>query len=149
MVPTRSQTKLLVITFSPGCEVCKAAQPGWDKLTQELRARGWRIAWVSRDPLDVTTGYCREKGIPLIEVYADPPFRTYAQLDLRAVPNTIIVSSDGVVEKVFPGNIDEAGVQRIFAYLGIKAPTKAGTVPERPLDAAAASQCCEIPAKDK
>jgi hypothetical protein len=88
-------------------------------VTQQLRNRGWRIAWISRDPVELTADYCRERQMPLTEVYADPPYRTYTQLSLKAVPNTVVVGTDGLVEKVWHGRIDQDAAQSVLAYFGI------------------------------
>lgn len=109
-------SKLLIITFSPGCPACQANQEGWMKLAKALEPKGVRMLWVSRDPIEVTQEYCLKHGIPLIDVLADPPFRTYAQLGLARVPNTVFVGPGGAVEKVWAGRLDQDGWNSVFAY---------------------------------
>jgi peroxiredoxin len=111
-------SKLLIITFSPGCPACQANQEGWANLASLLKAKGVRVLWVSRDPIELTREYCLKHGIPLIDAVADPPYRTYAQLGLARVPNTILVGPDGTVEKVWAGRLDQAGWNSMFAYFG-------------------------------
>ena len=111
-------SKLLIITFSPGCPACQANQEGWMKLAKALEPKGVRMLWVSRDPIEVTQEYCLKHGIPQIDVLADPPFRTYAQLGLARVPNTVLVGMDGTVEKVWAGRLDKPGWDAMFAYFG-------------------------------
>jgi peroxiredoxin len=111
-------SKLLIITFSPGCPACQANQEGWANLASLLKAKGVRVLWVSRDPIEVTREYCLKHGIPLIDAVADPPYRTYAQLGLARVPNTVSVGPDGTVEKVWAGRLDQAGWNSMFAYFG-------------------------------
>lgn len=111
-------SKLLIITFSPGCPACQANQEGWTNLASMLKSRGVRLLWVSRDPIEVTQEYCLEHGIPLMDVLADPPFHTYAQLGLARVPNTVLVDASGAVEKVWAGRLDQAGWDAMFAYFG-------------------------------
>ncbi len=110
-------SKLLIITFSPGCPACQANQGGWMKLASALEQKGVRVLWVSRDPIDVTREYCLKHGIRLIDAIADPPYRTYLQLGLARVPNTVLVSG-ATVEKVWPGRMDPAGWNAMFAYFG-------------------------------
>ena len=110
-------SKLLIITFSPGCPACRANQEGWTNLASLLKAKGVRVLWVSRDRIDVTREYCLKHGIPLIDVVADPPYRTYLQLGLARVPNTMLVSG-GTVEKVWAGRMDPAGWNSMFADFG-------------------------------
>jgi peroxiredoxin len=111
-------SKLLIITFSPGCPACQANQEGWTNLVSMIKAKGVRVLWVSRDPIEITREYCLKHGIPLADVVADPPYRTYAQLGLARVPNTLLVGANGTVEQVWAGRMDSAGWSSMFAYFG-------------------------------
>jgi hypothetical protein len=111
-------SRLLVITFSPGCPACQANQDGWMKLASTLGQKGVHVLWVSRDPIEITRDYCVKHGIPLSDVLADPPYRTFAQLGLARVPNTVLVGTDGRVEQVWAGRLDQAGWTTMFAYFG-------------------------------
>jgi peroxiredoxin len=111
-------SKLLIITFSPGCPACQANQDGWMKLASALEQKGVRVLWVSRDPIEITRDYCVNHGIPLSDSLADPPHRTFAQLGLARVPNTILVGAGGIVEKVWAGRLDQAGWNAMFSYFG-------------------------------
>jgi len=50
-------SKLLIITFSPGCPACQANQEGWMKLASTLEQKGVRVLWVSRDAIEITRSY--------------------------------------------------------------------------------------------
>lgn len=113
-----AESKLLIITFSPGCPACQANQEGWMKLAGALEQKGVRVLWLSRDPVEVTKDYCLKHGIRLSDVLADPPYRTYLQLGLARVPNTLLVRADGTVEQVWAGRVDQAGWNSVFAYFG-------------------------------
>jgi len=113
-----ADSKLLIITFSPGCPACQANQEGWMRLASTLEKKGVRVLWVSRDPSEVTREYCLKHGIPLAVTLADPPYRTFAQLGLARVPNTLLVGGEGRVEKVWVGRLDQAGWNTMFAYFG-------------------------------
>ncbi len=82
-------SKLLIITFSPGCPACQANQEGWMKLASALEQRGVRVLWISRDPIEITRDYCTKHGIRLSDALADPPYGTFVQLGLARVPNTL------------------------------------------------------------
>jgi peroxiredoxin len=116
-------SKLLIITFSPGCPACQANQEGWMKLASALEQKGIRVLWVSRDPIEITRDYCVKYGVPLSDVLADPPYRTFAQLGLARVPNTLLVGLDGRVEKVWAGRLDQAGWDTMFAFFGVRQET--------------------------
>jgi hypothetical protein len=111
-------SKLLIITFSPACPACQANQDAWMKLASTLGQKGVRVLWVSRDPIEITRDYCVKHGIPFSDVLADPPYRTFAQLGLARVPNTLLVGGEGRVEKVWAGRLDQAGWNTMFAYFG-------------------------------
>jgi peroxiredoxin len=111
-------SRLLIITFSPGCPACRANLAGWTKLASTVGQKGIRVVWVSRDPVDITRDYCANHGIPLQNALADPPYRTWLQLQLAAVPNTVLVGPAGRVEQVWRGQLNEAGWSSVFAYFG-------------------------------
>src|SRR5712691_9356678 len=111
-------SKLLIITFSPGCPACQANQDGWMRLANTLEQKGVRVLWVSRDPIEITRDYCLKHGIRLSDTLADPPSRTFAQLGLARVPNTVLVGAEGRVEKVWDGRLDQAGWNTMFTYFG-------------------------------
>src|SRR6266853_3336448 len=111
-------SKLLIITFSPECPACQANQDGWMRLASALERKSVRVLWVSRDPIEITRDYCVKHGIPLSDVLADPPYRTFAQLGLTRVPNTLLVGANGTVEKVWVGRLDQPGWNTMFSYFG-------------------------------
>ncbi len=113
-----ADSKLLIVTFSPGCPACQANQDGWMRLASALERKGVRVLWVSRDPIGITRDYCLKHGIRLSDTLADPPYRTFAQLGLARVPNTLLVGAEGRVEKVWAGRMDQAGWNTMFAYFG-------------------------------
>ena len=110
--------KLLILTFSPGCPACQANQDGWMRLASAIEQKGVRVLWVSRDPLEITRDYCVKHGIRLSDTLAEPPYRTFAQLGLARVPNTLLVGAEGRVEKVWAGRLDQAGWNTMFTYFG-------------------------------
>jgi len=111
-------SKLIIITFSPGCPACQANQDGWMRLASAIEQKGVRVLWVSRDPLEITRDYCVKHGIRLSDTLAEPPYRTFAQLGLARVPNTLLVGAEGRVEKVWAGRLDQTGWNTMFSYFG-------------------------------
>jgi len=121
-----ANSRLLIVTFSPSCPACQANQEGWKKLADTLEQKGLRVLWLSRDTVEITRDYCLKHGIPYSDTLADPPYRTYVQLGLARVPNTVLVRADGTVEKVWAGRMDQAGWKTMFAYFG-QSPVEVGT----------------------
>lgn len=119
-LPVTDKEHLLIITFSPGCPSCRANQEKWTKLAGALEQRGWHVLWVSRDPLDASVGYAREHQIQLANVLADPPYRTYVQLGLSRVPNTLVVLPGGTIGKVWPGQLESVKWKEVFEYFNLE-----------------------------
>ena len=88
------------------------------RLASKLEQKGVRVLWVSRDPVEITRDYCLKHGIRLSDTLADPPYRTFAQLGLARVPNTVLVGAEGRVEKVWAGRLDQAAWNTMFTYFG-------------------------------
>lgn len=117
-MPASDSERLLIIGFSPNCQYCRANQERWGALAQGFSEhKGWRVVWVSRDPIPLTTDYCRTQGIPLKDVIAEPPMETYDQLGLRVVPRTIVVGPGGIVQKVWSGEFDTTQWREILSFL--------------------------------
>jgi peroxiredoxin len=119
-------SRILIITFSPGCPGCQANQLAWAGLAPRATAAGWTVVWVSRDPVDITHDYCMKEHIAPSAVLADPPYSTYVQLALKRVPNTIMAAPDGTVERVWSGVLTPARFSEISSYfLGSPEPNRA------------------------
>jgi len=123
VLPDSPSQHLVVFTFSPGCPACQASQTQWALLAQQLERRtGWRVLWVSRDPISLTSSYCAQHEIPSAEVLAEPTYATHLQLALGFVPNTVAVGPGGVIEKVWTGKMNAEQWQQVFSYFGAEAP---------------------------
>ncbi len=103
-----SGKKFLLITFSTGCPACHANLANWLALSAKLDRNQWQVVWLSRDPFDMTREYCSEQNIS-DQVLSEFPLRTYNLLGLRGVPQTVVTDSDGKVEKVWVGQLDDKG----------------------------------------
>lgn len=110
--------RTLVITFSPGCPICKGNRDGWKGITEKLHGRkDWKIVWVSRDAVGVTREYFDKNPVDGI-ILAEPPHQTYTQLALRTVPSTIVVGAGGSVEEVWRGTLAPAALVELTQYRG-------------------------------
>lgn len=107
---------VVLFTFSTGCSTSHEVLNHLRRFSPELRAQGWEIVGISRDPLEVTRGYCRHNDVNEITdvVLADVPCRVYAQLKLDIVPQIIAVGSGGVVKKVWVGQLEEKAWQEVL-----------------------------------
>lgn len=108
----------VLITLSPSCPICKSNQPKWNVITKALEGRGgWRVVWVSRDKVDPTRQYGTENSIDAGRLLADPVHRTYTQLALDKVPQTIVLGQGGTVEKVWRGKLDNRAEEEVTSYI--------------------------------
>jgi peroxiredoxin len=112
--------KVLVIAYSPSCPFCRANQKAWEYLDREVKNKGWSVVWLSRDPVEITRPYCMRTGIPLSEAIAEPTVRTYLQLGLVSVPGTIVIGADGIVQKVWSGELHSDGWRQLSKYFGLE-----------------------------
>ena len=95
-MPTGGSERLLIITFSANCPTCLRNEPGWRKVIKELEGRpAWKVVWVSRDTIDVTRRHFDSSSGWQLTVFCDPPYRTWFQLELQTLPNTIVVGPGG------------------------------------------------------
>jgi|GEM_PF-1453990 peroxiredoxin len=116
-LPNSSNDKLLLLTFAPGCPGCRDNQPALEVLTEQARKHGWRTVWVSRESVESTEKYCQTNTIPNSETVATPPYSTYIQLGMTAVPQVITVGPGGIVEHVWIGRLDKDTAAHISNYL--------------------------------
>lgn len=116
-VSLQTTHKLLLITFSPTCPICRDNLPNWRRLSEALQTRDdWRVLWISRDSIQTTRDYCIAHQIPCSLVLADPPYRTYAELGLDAVPQTLVVTDKGLVDRVWIGTLNATALTEMSAY---------------------------------
>ena len=116
--------KLMVIAYSPSCLFCRNNHRGWVNTAGQARQNGWRVVWLSRDPVEVTQEYCNQQGIPAEDAIAEPTVRTYLKFGLVSVPTTIAIGADGVVEKVWSGELHADGWRELSAYFGMARSTR-------------------------
>ena len=145
-LPTTAAQRLVIFTFSPDCHFCQATQPIWTQLSKSLRQRGVAALWVSRDSVEVTREYCERLQIPLSNVMADPPSRSFVQLGLQAVPSTIVVGPGGLIEKVWSGALDRDSSQAVFSYFGISQASAHLTGAGPDFKQSASAKCCDVSA---
>ena len=116
-LPASQRDRLVLIAMAPTCPISNANRDTWMEMTRALKQRaGWKVVWVSRDPVGMTRSYCERYGIPIEDMVADPVHRTYSQLDMEEVPHMIVVTSSGLVERVWGGRLNPNMTEDIMAY---------------------------------
>ncbi len=116
-LPSSQTEKLVLIAMGTTCPISNANRSTWMEMTEVLQQRpGWKVLWVSRDSVGMTRTYCEHNGIPMEDVVADPVYRTYKQLDMEEVPHMIVVTSTGLVDRVWGGRLNPDITKDIMSY---------------------------------
>jgi len=105
--------------FSPQCGWCERNWPGVQALTGQLRGR-YRVVGLSLGSRGTAELVTRK---PLaLPVLADPSAETVRAYKLASTPQTIAVSRDGRVERVWEGAYDGTVQKEIERYFGVSLP---------------------------
>ena len=107
---TSGQSGFLVIGLSATCGYCQRNFDTWKRLAATARRNGVQVIWVSRDTYKVAFDAKLFDHDP--SVIAAPTYSTYNRLKLGTVPQTLLTSSDGTVERVEVGVLDSREEQR-------------------------------------
>ena len=118
----------LVINFwATWCIPCVREMPALDALAAKLEGRGVKVVTISQDraPLQKVPPFFEEKSIKLLPLYYDDRNSLGRELDVQALPTTILVDAEGRevgrVLGVLQWNADEI-VDYIVRELAPKAP---------------------------
>ncbi len=115
-IKTESNKKTILFVFSSNCQFCHKNMPNWVKITNFKDQPNTRIIGVSLG----------ENGAKFIESYEFNHFFPIVNLSPEDVdvnppfditPQTILVNSDGNVEKVWSGMLNEKSLSEIIAEL--------------------------------
>jgi hypothetical protein len=140
-LPSSDRKRLLIITFSPVCPACEDNRRGWLALAAKLKTRSdWRVMWTSRDSVGLTAERLSAEDKSSCEILADPPYRTYLQLGMAAVPKTIAVRADGSVDRAWEGRLQGEGWDEIAAYFGVSGLVSSGACGQGPMGPARISR---------
>lgn len=100
------KTRLLFI-FSTTCQVCFNNLPVWNKLEREIADRSDVVALaISTHPRILTLPYAAKHNLSFpVFVAGEEFFRVFK---VQSVPQTILISADGRVEKITVGPLTDA-----------------------------------------
>ncbi len=108
---------VLIFIFSTTCPFCETNVPKWKMLFGVLQLTDLDILGLCIDPPAVTSSYMQEQDIPftVLSTFIDANFRE--RTHLRGVPVTLLVHSNGIVERVWPGVLSENDLEEILTVL--------------------------------
>lgn len=113
--------KVVFLSFAPDCDVCEENMPNWEALAKGLDNKSYRVVAVSLVPTGVKE-YISHYNLGSIPVLASIDSQDRVTYKLRFTPQTILVSPDGKVEKVWTGAIKGERRKELEKSLGIKLP---------------------------
>jgi hypothetical protein len=97
------------------CQFCRSSIPAWQRVAASNPQL--KTLLVAKDPLpDVVAFLAAGVTVPGVTV-TDPTFETYSFLRMATVPSTILLGKDGVVLKVWVGEIDPAVESDIRSFV--------------------------------
>ena len=113
----RETRKTLLLVYSPQCGSCTDNMPAWHTLLKRADRDSVRIVGVSV-LASGAADYARKHDLSGIETLTEvsPKVRTAYRLNLT--PQTILISSDGVVEKVWSGVLSDEERGEIERWAG-------------------------------
>ena len=115
---TGSQPTILYV-FTPQCGWCDANHASIEALSRQVRGR-YRVVGVSLTDRGLDA-YLRSRP-PSFPVYSSPTSDAVARYHLDATPQTIVLSTDGRVERVWQGAYAGRQHAAIQAYFGLQLP---------------------------
>lgn len=122
-VPFEPGRRYLVFTFSGGCGYCKSSARGWQTIQSQLDLSTWTVVWVSQDSRGQLKDFADEADLQGL-VLTDVPYRTYRQLGLAAVPQSIVLSDDGRVLGSVGGELTGPRVAQVLDLVGRAGPLR-------------------------
>jgi peroxiredoxin len=110
--------KYLFFVFSTTCPYCEKNIESWNSIVKSHHSDEWRILGISTHSFEPTMKYYEMNKIYYIGVCADTNFtRKYK---VYGVPQTLMISGDGTVKKVYNGLLNQNQVDEIESMIGAK-----------------------------
>ena len=101
----KDHRKTLLLVFSPSCHACDANWPEWQRLIRSSNATDERIilANIATSDPAVTADYITRHHIDSIPALAEVSAESMVAYRLQYTPQTILIGSDGRIEKAYTG----------------------------------------------
>jgi peroxiredoxin len=111
--------KAIMLVFSPRCAYCTENMPNWQALAQSIDPKLYRIMAVSVTS-DGVKEYVAKNGFPNVPIIADVEPRSRVTYEMNVTPQTILIDSQGRVEKIWVGLIQPDERTEMKQFLGLK-----------------------------
>jgi peroxiredoxin len=111
--------KTVLLIFSPGCGFCAENMPNWKRIVSSIDSRAFRIVAVSIVK-DGAAQYLKTNDLVNIPSITELDPGARVRYGMNITPETILIGSDGNVEKVWAGLIQDDDKQEIMDFLGVQ-----------------------------
>lgn len=107
----------VVAVLNTTCPFCQQSLSAWDEVAQQLEAQEMGFVGISLHSAELTEAYVRDHKIawPLLVIDA----AAKPQLGVRAVPRTLVLREDGVIDQVVSGQFDGDDRETVLGALGV------------------------------
>ncbi|HWB87324.1 MAG TPA: TlpA disulfide reductase family protein [Bryobacteraceae bacterium] len=116
----QQKTPTLLYAFSPSCSWCKRNTAALHDLSRLIGSR-YRLVGLALSSAGLE-GYLAEHPIDF-PVYTGVPASAIDAYRLRSTPETIVISADGVVLRVWTGAFEGPNKEDIERYFSVRLPT--------------------------
>jgi peroxiredoxin len=113
--------RALLFIFTPGCEACEQNVDHWKSILKKADGEAFRFIAIST-VLDssITKEFIRRHDLLDLPVIAVTDRASREEYNLSMTPQTILVSSEGRIERVWPGSLEEGKQADLEQYLDLK-----------------------------
>ncbi|MGH9913919.1 MAG: peroxiredoxin family protein [Pyrinomonadaceae bacterium] len=114
----QERRKTILLIFSPHCGYCTENMPNWKLLIEKLDPKLYRIVATSIFA-DGVKEYAEKYRLNSLPVIAEIDPRNRVEYEMSVTPETIVISSEGKVEKIWIGLLQEKEMSEIEDYLQV------------------------------
>ncbi len=114
--------KTVLLIFQPTCQWCRRNMDNWSTLLDQADHESYRFLAISTRPegvADYVDQYQAMSGMPMI---VDPHLDDRLRYRLFDTPQTIVIDSNGVVEKIWLGALGGRLQQDVESYFDLALP---------------------------
>jgi peroxiredoxin len=111
--------KTLLLIFSPDCDYCTQNMPIWKNILSNIDKNSFRVIAISLEP-EGTKEYIIRHHLDSVPVITKLYLKGADTYKMGLTPETILIDSNGKVEKVWKGLIDGESRKEIEQSLGIR-----------------------------
>ncbi len=114
--------KTVLLVFQPKCSWCQKNMDNWAILLDLVDRRRYRFVAVATRPEGVAEYIDRYRELSGLPIIADLHLEDRLRFRLFDTPQTIVIDSDGVVEKIWLGALGGRMKQDAESYFGVTLP---------------------------